>query len=100
MMIRTYFLITLAFFCMVIQSCENDQRNAHSVLKEAKDIVEEYPDSALFLLRSIHDPVNLDKDKYAEYVLLLVQAKDKAYKDIANDTAIFHVTKYFQEKKT
>ena len=98
-MTRFYLFLTLVCFCSGFQSCDNEHRKAELVFNEAKDLVEQYPDSALILLSSIHNPDNLDKDQYAEFILLSVLAKDKAYKDIAEDTVIFQVKEYFEERK-
>ncbi|MCL1937971.1 MAG: LuxR C-terminal-related transcriptional regulator [Candidatus Azobacteroides sp.] len=67
-------------------------------MKEAENFVNQYPDSALILLNSIPYPSKLNKKRYARYLLLLVEAKDKADKDISSDTLIFTSINYFQSK--
>jgi len=68
------------------------------IFDKIENMVEQYPDSALMLLDSIRNPYELNKAQYSKYILLLVQAKDKDYKDIAGDTLIFRAKDYFQEK--
>jgi Tfp pilus assembly protein PilF len=50
------------------------------------------------MLDSIHYPAELSKPLFAEYVLLSIQAKDKACKDISKDTLIFQVKNDFRGK--
>jgi DNA-binding CsgD family transcriptional regulator len=90
-----YFLSSV-FFAFV--SCNSDSKKATSILQSAENVVEQYPDSALVLLDSIRSPYELNQKQYAEFILRSIQAKDKAYKKIVSDTAIFDVKNYYVEK--
>ena len=92
------FLLVFTCICLVLQSCNRNQEKVSLIFDEVENIVEQYPDSALILLKSIQNPYELSKCQHAKYVLLSVQAKDKAYEDIASDTLIFQVKKHFQKK--
>ena len=78
-------------------SCNGDHRKSDKLLKKAESLVELHPDSALALLDMIPNPYILTKVQHAEYVLRLVQAKDKCDKDISSDTLIFQARDYFKE---
>lgn len=67
------------------------------LLATVERIVEQHPDSALLLLDSISSFHNLNDKELNRFWLLQVQAKDKAYKDITKDTAIFQVRDYYME---
>jgi tetratricopeptide (TPR) repeat protein len=64
----------------------------------AGSIIESHPDSALAILDSFITPSLLDKARYHHYMLLRLQAKDKSYQDITEDTAIFNTKHYYTEK--
>ena len=70
-----------------------------NILSEAENLVEQQPDSALRLLNSVLFPEDLNKSGFNKYNLLLLQAKDKSYKDITSDTIIFAVKEYYVQKK-
>lgn len=81
-------------------SCNGDFRKSERILQKAGTIVEEHPDSALSLLEMIQNPYLLTKAKHAEYILCLVQAKDKCDKDLLSDTLIFQARDYFKGKNS
>lgn len=64
-------------------------------IQRAESVIELYPDSALQLLDSIIQPDELKEMEMHHYNLLKIQAKDKLYQDITQDTAIFRTAKYF-----
>ena len=87
------FAIILAFY-----ACSR-QKGAKDIIVQAENIVEQQPDSALRLLNTVLFPEDLDKSGFNKYNLLLLQAKDKSYKDITSDTVIFAVKNYYLKKK-
>jgi len=96
--ILTIFLsATVATFTLT--TCNNTNRQVSSTFTQVVSIVEQNPDSALMLLNAIEQPENLPQKLYMKYELLRVQAKDKAYQDISNDTAIFEVAQYFIQEE-
>jgi len=88
-------IFALALTCF---SC-SQQPDAKDMLVQAESMVEQQPDSALRLLQSILFPENLDDSRFNKYNLLLLEAKDKDYKDITSDTIIFAVKDYYLQKK-
>ena len=92
------FLLFFTCVCLVFQSCNGNQEKIRVIFDEVENIVEQYPDSALILLESIRNPYELSKSQHAKYVLLSVQAKDKADKNIASDSLIFQAKEYFQKE--
>lgn len=91
---RLFILILLT--SIVIASCQ--KRKIEPLIQQAKDIIEEHPDSALIIMEELHDPQGLKKSQYYQYYLLYIQAKDKGYKDITSDTLIFDIQKYYISK--
>lgn len=69
------------------------------LLDTAERLVEQNPDSALACLDSIMNPYELSKQQYNRYLLLQIQAKDKANRNITSDTLIFRVKNYYIAKK-
>jgi len=88
----------LIFTLALIHSSCSRQKEVKDILSQAENVVEQYPDSALVLLDFIQNPYELSKKQHAEYTLYFVQAKDKAFKNIASDTLIFKARDYFKKK--
>jgi len=86
-----YFVLVSTIFL----SCNYYSSETNKIFQQVESLVEQFPDSALLLLDSIRDPYELIESQRAQYILLSVQAKDKAYKDIENDTLIFWARDYF-----
>lgn len=80
---------------LLIISCSRQSRVADRIMKKAEVLVEQHPDSALILLDSLQNLLDLSKERRYQYILLQVQAKDKNYEDIASDTLIFKAKNYF-----
>lgn len=79
-------------------SCTMQSAKVEPLLQNVDTLIEEHPDSALVLLNEIPEAHRLKKSVYYEYFLLLIQAKDKSYKDITSDTLIFNIQKYYANK--
>ncbi len=92
----TLLIISILFF---FTSCMPKTKETELTFKQAKELLEEHPDSACALLEHIPSPNKLSPSMYNEYLLLHIQAKDKAYKDIACDTLIFQVKNYYLQRK-
>ena len=90
------FLIFILLF--IFSSCSR-QKEVKDIMTQAENIVEQQPDSALRLLNAVLLPEDLDKSRLNKYYLLLIQAKDKAIKDITFDTIIFAVKDYYLQKQ-
>lgn len=90
----SYCIIFLFFSCS-----SSSERKIDETMDVVEHLVEQHPDSALNLLDSLVYPANLNKSQYNRYMLLELQAKDKSYKDITSDTAIWNVKNYYLQKK-
>ena len=95
-MMKPVYLTFIFFF--VLSSCPYHSQDVKRILTAAENLIETCPDSALVWLESLRYPYELNESLFADYVLLSVWAKDKAYKPIANDTSIFQVDDYFRTK--
>ncbi len=92
MMKRLLFLAALA----TLACCsDSEHRQAANALQAAAAIVEQQPDSALLLIEAMEPPHHLRH----EYSLRHVQARDKADREIAGDTAIFAAADFFVREK-
>lgn len=87
------FLISLSFLWAVF-SC---QSGIQSILIQAESYLQQRPDSALFLLKSI-DPNQLKtKTEKAQYALLMSAAMDKNYIDVTSDTLIRKAVEFYSK---
>jgi len=75
------------------------QKGVNDIIVQAENVVEQQPDRALRLLNTVLFPEKLNKSRYNKYYLILLEAKDKSYKDITSDTLIFAVKDYYIQKK-
>lgn len=94
-------LIAYPFILLIVlslSSCRHESKRATAIFSEVERMVDQYPDSALQLLDSIRNPYELNESQFAQFILRSLQAKHKAEKDIASDTLIFEVQKYYQEQ--
>lgn len=90
-----YRLFISAIFC-VLTSCLSD---VDEKLDEVESIMQEHPDSALYLMEMINiDEIN-SKSRKARYAILLTQARDKNYFFETNDSIISIATSYYGNKK-
>lgn len=88
--------LILLFLC-IFSSCKHDSASVN-LLRQAQDIAESNPNDALILLDSIHNPENMGKNNYMQYIVASVQAKQRAKQDITKDTLIFEAKRYFENK--
>jgi tetratricopeptide (TPR) repeat protein/DNA-binding CsgD family transcriptional regulator len=90
----------LVFFLSIVflAGCGNDVSQAEKLIARGKDLVNNSPDSTLALLDSIYFPERLEKELYHQYILLKIQAEDKTYKNIKEDSVIFKTKQYFINK--
>ncbi len=89
-----YFIVL--FISMTLFSCHGNRN--YIKLKTAENLMETRPDSALLLLETIESPEELNRSEQAEFHLLMTQARDKNYKNLAEDTLIFQSVDYFAQK--
>lgn len=91
--------IYVSLVVLIAIACNRHTYDAGQILDDAEELVQRYPDSALNTLDSILYPNQLNKSELNRYRLLHIQARDKSYKDISGDTAIFDVRKYYIGEK-
>lgn len=94
---NTLLLILIACLCLLPSSCQQNLDTA-SVFAEAQTLMNEKPDSALALLKSIPAPEKLTGQVQARYALLYSQALDKNYIDTANDSLIQIAVNYYKDR--
>ena len=86
-----FILIHIVFF----SSCNLRDRGGEKIVENAEALIEQNPDSLLFILEMKVYPNELNEDYFHRYQLLNIQAKSKNSKDISNDTIIYQVKEYF-----
>ncbi len=97
---KAFTLFITCGIMFLFSSCSSSSgRKIDKTMDVVERLVEQHPDSALNLLDSLVYPTNLNKRQYNRYMLLELQAKDKSYKDITSDTAIWGVKNYYLQKK-
>ena len=95
---------TIYTFCIFISllliCCSNPQPEAPDLLRQAEQLVDSNPDSAMLLIDSIHYPEkSLEHGQYMHYLVMRVQMRYKNYRDIAGDTLVFDAARYFARKE-
>lgn len=88
------FSFILLFF---ISSCK--ENGFPTILKEANDLANTHPDSAINLLQTFEvESKNYSKDIQMYYKLLCIKAKDKAYIIHTTDSCILAIVDYYTQK--
>lgn len=86
-----------AVLALLLFSCQKNDKEIVEKLTTLEQVVEQNPDRVLSLLDSVY-PYNLNEEDYNKFLLLQIQAKDKAYRDITSDTVVFQVRDYYMQK--
>ena len=82
---------------LTITGCQNHSPIANK-LQQAETIMNEHPDSALSILKSIAGSDLRTKEQHARHALLYSQALDKNYIDLTNDSLINIAVDYYKDK--
>ena len=98
MNIRIFQIIILVAVAFVTSSCENATINEQ--MDKAECLMNEKPDSALIILKSLDKSNSLSEVQNARYALLYSQALDKNYIDETNDSLINIAVEYYNENGT
>ena len=93
------YLVVLPTLLSLFFSCIQRNGEVEKLFVQVENLVEQNPDSALTLLKSIESPEDLNANNYANNLLLYIQSKDKAAISIAEDTLIRIPVSYFLQKK-
>ena len=83
---HTIYICGILLFLM-ITGCRK-QYPVEEKLLQAETVMNEYPDSALNLLKGIAQTELQTREHHARYALLYSQALDKNYIDLTNDSLI------------
>jgi len=92
-------IFTSFFVIFALFSCTKHQVDKNNFIKQAENIFEESPDSALNLLTKINEPEKLSKSDYAEWCLLYTHVLYKLDQKIENLKLINTAINYFKNTK-
>ena len=93
---RLYSLILL-LVTLLFGAC-SDPKHVIEPLHRAEALMNEYPDSALNLLKGIAQPELQTQEHRARYALLYSQALDKNYIDLTSDSLINIAVDYYKDR--
>lgn len=100
---KTSFSIRIAFFFILsflAVSCYRDTDALNMTFSKVEKCMDLCPDSALNLLKGIHDPEKLWGESQATYALLMTQAMDKNYMKFSSDSLIALALNYYTITQT
>ena len=100
---KTSFSIRIAFFFILsflAVSCHRDTDALNMTFSKVEKCMDLCPDSALNLLKGIHDPEKLWGESQATYALLMTQAMDKNYMKFSSDSLIALALNYYTITQT
>ena len=83
-------IILLGVTAALFASC-----NSHPNLSKAKELLASRPDSSLAYLRAIPHPEDMAPKDYAEWCLLMAQAKQRTSQSLVPDSFVFKAFDYF-----
>ena len=90
-------ILSILLLLLAFTAC-GDKKAVTDVLNRAEALMNEHPDSALNLLRTLtFDDFQKEKNR-ARYALLHSQALDKNYIDVTNDSLISVALEYYKDK--
>ena len=90
-------ILSILLLLLAFTAC-GDKKAVTDVLNRAEAVMNEHPDSALNLLRTLtFDDFRKEKNR-ARYALLHNQALDKNYIDVTNDSLISVAVEYYKDK--
>lgn len=100
---KTSFSIRIAFFFILsflAVSCHRDTDALNMTFSKVEKCMDLCLDSALNLLKGIHDPEKLWGESQATYALLMTQAMDKNYMKFSSDSLIALALNYYTITQT
>ena len=100
---KTSFSIRIAFFFILsflAVSCHRDTDALNMTFSKVEKCMDLCPDSALNLLKGIHEPEKLWGESQATYALLMTQAMDKNYMKFSSDSLIALALNYYTITQT
>lgn len=91
---KNFILYILLLFAAL--ACQQPQ-SIRPLLEKADSLLVSHPDSAFLMLDTVANPENYPENEYAEWCLLLTQARDKSYREHTSDSLIRLATNYYRE---
>ena len=89
-------ILSILLLLLAFTACK-DPKAVTDVLNRAEAVMNEHPDSALNLLRSLTFDDFQKKSNRARYALLHSQALDKNYIDVTGDSLISVAVEYYKD---
>ena len=90
-------ILSILFLLLAFTAC-GDKKAVTDVLNRAEAVMNEHPDSALNLLRTLTFDDFRKESNRARYALLHSQALDKNYIDVTSDSLISVAVEYYKDK--
>ena len=88
----------IIYICLLVAAlaCQPPQ-SIRPLLEKADSLLVSHPGSAFLMLDTVSNPDKYAEDEYAEWCLLLTQARDKSYREHTSDSLIRLATNYYRE---
>lgn len=87
------------YLTFTFSSCNYSDNQSNLYIRNADNTIEQSPETAILILDSITNPNLLTRDQFYKYSLLQIEARDRLYKDITQDSIIFEICDYYIRKK-
>lgn len=87
---------TVGLFLIFSLSACHGGGNETTLLHQADSLMQEFPDSALYLLESIPHPEKLSSSERADYAIFLTRARTKLYVHESSDSLIRFAVDYYK----
>lgn len=87
---------TVGLFLIFSLSACHGGGNETTLLHQADSLMQEFPDSALYLLESIPHPEKLSSSERADYAMFLTRARTKLYVHESSDSLIRFAVDYYK----
>ena len=88
---------TILFLCIFLLCACSSNKQTDILFTHIDSLLEEYPDSALHLLRTLPHPQELSRKESAHYALLLARATDKAEKPLLPCDSLLNIALHYYD---
>ncbi|MDL2266218.1 tetratricopeptide repeat protein [Parabacteroides sp. OttesenSCG-928-G07] len=86
----------LILFFLSLAAC-HQKLPYDEILGRIERIIDEHPDSALWILENDVNPNMLSNQQYADWCLFITQARDKNYVEHTSDSLVRHAMEYYEK---
>ncbi|MDE6627780.1 MAG: tetratricopeptide repeat protein, partial [Muribaculaceae bacterium] len=94
---RNLLILLLALMLgAMLPGCRRTPSARLQAMSRAEALMDSFPDSALAVMRGVSIPAEASRREHALYALLLTQALDKNYIDVADDSLIAVADEYYR----